>query len=97
MSDKKKTGQIQQKRLSLSQLRIEVSNPKQAKHCRKLFPTVGFFGSIINVPGFTLGVANQPSYLKEIPRPGEILNFEDLTLTFMVDEGLQNYLEIGYG
>tara|TARA_Y100000004_G_scaffold34730_1_gene37132 strand:+ start:23 stop:604 length:582 start_codon:yes stop_codon:yes gene_type:complete len=57
-------------------------------------PTVGFFGSIINVPGFTLGVAAQPTYLKEIPRPGEILNFEDLTLNFMVDEGLQNYLEI---
>ena len=48
-------------------------------------PTVGFFGSIINVPGFTLGVVNQPTYLKDIPRPGEILSFEDLTLTFMVD------------
>ena len=57
-------------------------------------PTVGFFGSFINVPGFTLGVAAQPTYLKEIPRPGEILSFEDLALTFMVDEGLENYLEI---
>ena len=58
-------------------------------------PTVGFFGSIINVPGMTLGVVNQPTYLKEIPRPGEILDFADLgTFTFMVDEGLENYLEI---
>tara|TARA_Y100000361_G_scaffold23981_1_gene19047 strand:- start:239 stop:814 length:576 start_codon:yes stop_codon:yes gene_type:complete len=57
-------------------------------------PTVGFFGSIINVPGMTLGVVNQPTYLKEIPRPGEILDFADLELTFMVDEGLENYLEI---
>ena len=57
-------------------------------------PTVGCFGSIINVPGMTLGVVNQPTYLKEIPRPGEILDFADLELTFMVDEGLENYLEI---
>jgi hypothetical protein len=57
-------------------------------------PTVGFFGSIINVPGITLGVVNQSNYLKTIPRPGEILDFSDLELTFFVDEDLQNYLEI---
>ena len=57
-------------------------------------PTVGFFGSIINVPGMTLGVVNQSNYLKTIPRPGEILDFSDLELTFFVDEDLQNYLEI---
>ena len=57
-------------------------------------PTVGFFGSIINVPGMTLGVANQSNYLKSIPRPGELLEFDDLELTFFVDEDLQNYLEI---
>ena len=57
-------------------------------------PTVGFFGSIINVPGMTLGVVNQSNYLKTISRPGEILDFSDLELTFFVDEDLQNYLEI---
>ena len=57
-------------------------------------PTVGFFGSIINIPGMTLGVTNQPNYLKNIPRPGEILDFADLELTFFVDEDMQNYLEI---
>ena len=57
-------------------------------------PTVGFFGSIINVPGMTLGVTNQPNYLKNVPRPGELLEFDDLDLTFFVDEDLQNYLEI---
>ncbi len=57
-------------------------------------PTVGFFGSIINVPGMTLGVTNQTNYLKTVSRPGEILDFSDLELTFFVDENLQNYLEI---
>ena len=57
-------------------------------------PSVGFFGSVVNIPGMTLGVVNQSTYLKDIPRPGEKLEFADLELTFFVDEGLQNYLEI---
>ncbi len=58
-------------------------------------PTVGFFGSTINVPGMTLGVTNQPTGgLKNIARPGEIIEFADLDLTFFVDEDMQNYLEI---
>ena len=57
-------------------------------------PKVTFFGNMVNVPGLTLGVAQQPSYLKNIPRPGEIIEFDDLTLRFLVDENLENYLEI---
>ena len=57
-------------------------------------PKVSYFGNMINVPGITLGVANQASYLKMIPRPGEIIDFEDLTLNFLVDENLENYIEI---
>ena len=57
-------------------------------------PKVSYFGNMINIPGLTLGVAQQPSYLKMIPRPGEIIDFEDLTLNFLVDENLENYIEI---
>ena len=57
-------------------------------------PTVGFFGSVTAIPGMNLGVANQMNYMKNIPRPGEVIEFEDLTLQFYVDEDLQNYLEI---
>ena len=57
-------------------------------------PKVSYFGNMINIPGITLGVAQQPSYLKMIPRPGEIIDFEDLTLNFLVDENLENYIEI---
>ena len=48
----------------------------------------------MNVPALTLGIANQPSYLKDIPRPGDKIDFEDLTLRFLVDEDLENYMEI---
>lgn len=57
-------------------------------------PKLGFYGNALNVPGMVLGVANQPTYLKNIPRPGEILEFNDLRIRFLIDENLENYMEI---
>ena len=57
-------------------------------------PKISYFGNQVNVPALTLGIANQPSYLKDIPRPGDKISFEDLTLRFLVDEDLENYMEI---
>jgi hypothetical protein len=41
-----------------------------------------------------LGVANQPSYLRDIPTPGDKIDFGDLSIRFMVDEDLVNYMEL---
>lgn len=57
-------------------------------------PKVAFFANVANIPGITLGVANQPNYLNDIPVPGDKMDFEDFTLTFLVDENLENYMEI---
>ena len=57
-------------------------------------PKIAYFGNQVNVPSLTLGIAEQPTYLRSIPRPGTEVSFEDLTLTFLVDEGLENYMEI---
>lgn len=57
-------------------------------------PKVGFFGTQINVPSLDLPQATQVNYLRDIPRPGDKMNFQDLTLTFMVDEDLVNFMEI---
>ena len=57
-------------------------------------PKISYFGNQVNVPSLTLGIAEQPTYLRSIPRPGTEVSFEDLTLTFLVDEGLENYMEI---
>ena len=57
-------------------------------------PKVSFFGNQINIPQMTLGVAEQPTYLRDIPLPGDKIQFEDLTLRFLVDENLDNYMEI---
>jgi len=55
---------------------------------------VAFFGNTANIPGMTLGVAVQPSYLKDIDIPGDKIDFNDLTLRFLVDENLENYMEV---
>lgn len=57
-------------------------------------PKVAFFGNSANIPGMTLGIANQPTYLKDIPTPGDKIEFDDFTIRFMVDENLENYMEI---
>ena len=55
---------------------------------------VSVLGNSANIPGLTLGVANQATPLKDIDTPGDKILFDDFTLRFIVDEDLKNYLEI---
>lgn len=57
-------------------------------------PKIDFFCDSVSIPGINLGVAIQPSYLKNIPVPGDVLTYDDLTLSFNVDEDMENYLEV---
>ena len=57
-------------------------------------PKVDFFSNSTIIPGINLGVAIQPTYLKDIPVPGDKLTYDDLSLEFFVDENLENYLEV---
>ncbi len=57
-------------------------------------PKVSFFSNTAQIPGIDLGVAVQPTYLNDIPRPGDKLQFSDFTLRFLVDEDLKNYMQI---
>lgn len=57
-------------------------------------PKVAFFCNKANIPDISLGTTVQPNYYRPIPQPGEIVEFGDLNVRFMVDEDLENYLEI---
>ena len=57
-------------------------------------PKVAFFSNSANIPGLTLGEATQPTYLKDIPLPGDKIVFDDFTLRFLVDEDVKNYMEL---
>ena len=57
-------------------------------------PKVDFFCTNTRIPELSLGLAKQPSYLKDLDIPGEKLTFGDLTLRFLVDENMENYMAI---
>lgn len=57
-------------------------------------PKLSYFTNSASIPGLTLGVTEQPSYLKKIPVPGDMIEFNDFSIRFLVDENLENYLEI---
>ena len=69
-------------------------NPTGFKFILNRAPKVVFFSNQTNIPGLNLGVAEQATYLTDIPQPGDKLKFQDLNLRFLVDEDLENYLEI---
>lgn len=60
-----------------------------------LFPGVEFFCRSANLPGAQLRSTTVPTRFKSItvPTSGGV-DYEDLTVNFMIDENLQNYLSI---
>ena len=58
------------------------------------YPKVSFFSNSARIPELTLGTATQPSYLKDIDIPGEKLTYGDLTIRFLVDENMKNYMAV---
>ena len=68
--------------------------PTGFKFALKKSPGVAFFCNEANIPDLNLGIAVQPNYLKDIDRPGDKIQFGDLTIRFLVDEDLTNFMEI---
>ena len=68
--------------------------PTGFKFALKKSPGVAFFCNEANIPDLNLGVALQPNPLRDIPTPGDKIDFGDLNLRFLVDEDLTNFMEI---
>ena len=58
------------------------------------FPKVTFFSNATTLPEITLSTVQQSNYLKMIDVPGDVLTYGDLTLRFLVDENMENYMAI---
>ena len=69
-------------------------SPVGFKFSLKRAPGVAFFCNQANIPSMDLGIAEQPTYLRNIPTPGDKIQFGDLSLRFLVDEDLVNYMEL---
>ena len=57
-------------------------------------PKVAFFANTANIPSISMGNAVQSTYLKDIPIPGDKVEYGDFSLRFIVDENLENYMQI---
>ena len=57
-------------------------------------PKVDFFSQSVSIPNINLGVSIQTTYLKDVPVPGDKIDYGDLDIEFFIDENLENYLQI---
>ena len=57
-------------------------------------PKTTWFCTAANLPGIQLGEASYPTPMTDTFVAGDKLTFENLNITFMVDEELQNYREL---
>ena len=72
----------------------DYASPTQFKFQITKLPKVEYFCTAANIPGISIPSPAQVTPLADIPLPGETISFEDLSVTFMVDENLENYREI---
>ena len=69
-------------------------SPLNFKFQLKRAPNLNFFVHKVNIPGLSIPKIDTPNPLVSIPYAGDHLQYDELELTFKVDENLQNYLEI---
>ena len=71
--------------------KLDYASPTQFRFGIQQLPKVEFFTVSANLPGITVGVATFPTGLKDIPIMGDKTEHENLEITFIVDEYLENY------
>lgn len=60
----------------------------------KKTPNLNFFVQSVNIPGISLIPLDQPNPFAKIPYSGDHIDFNNMSVSFKVDEDLENYLEI---
>jgi hypothetical protein len=58
------------------------------------FPQVTYFCQSATIPSINIGVATFPTPFVDIPKPGEKIDFGELTIKFLIQENLSNYIEL---
>ena len=73
---------------------LDYADPTKFKFQITKLPRVEFNSIQANIPGITLTEINQPTRLMPVRIPGNDMTFEDLNITFIVDEDLTNYRSV---
>ena len=74
--------------------KLDYTSPTQFRFILNQIPKVQFFVQAANIPGISLGEAVIPTPYKDIPYVGDKVTYENLTIQFIVDEHLENYIEM---
>ena len=74
--------------------KLDYASPTQFKFSINQLPKVEFFTVAANIPDLSLSDVVIPTPFKQIPVLGQNLTYGNLSLTFIVDEFLENYREL---
>ena len=80
--------------LSRQPTKLDYASPTQFRFGINQLPKVEFFTTDANLPGITAGVATVATPFKDIPTMGDKLEYENLSISFIVDEYLENYISL---
>ena len=74
--------------------KLDYASPTQFKFSINQLPKVEFFTVSANIPDLSLSDVVIPTPFKPIPVLGQNLTYGNLSITFIVDEFLENYREL---
>ena len=74
--------------------KLDYLSPTQFKFTITQLPKVEFFTTAANIQDISLSDAVIPTPFKSIPVMGQNLTYSNLSVTFIVDEFLENYIEL---
>jgi len=74
--------------------KLDYASPTQFRFGIHQLPKVEFFAVSATIPAIALSDVVIPTPFKSIPMMGDQLTFDNLTVSFIVDEFLENYLSI---
>ena len=80
--------------ISRQPTKLDYASPTQFKFGISQLPKVEYFTTAVNIPGINLGSALIPTPYKDIPTMGDKITYDNLTISFLVDEHLENYISL---
>lgn len=73
---------------------ISTLNPNGFLFSIQKYPELTYFIQEVSLPNISLGQALQATSVHDIKVPGDTMEFADLSLNFLVDEKMENYVAI---
>ena len=74
--------------------KLDYASPTQFRFGIHQLPKVEFFSTAATIPAIALSDVIVPTAFKSIPMMGDQLTYDNLSVSFIVDEYLENYLSI---